>query len=415
MNAPLAGKQLPKIDQYDIVPSMCHHSDNKGNPKGEDKPQDDPESDFGPDPTSFLIWHSWAVTPISLRSSLPFWRVPTLIRPIFHMQTFSTKKQLPIAMSQTTAVTTTTQHTLQPVQTTSSAPATSSSAVATGPGPNDPQEVINQLNTALHHQTHHRGGGSGGGGSGGGGGEGGGGGDGGGGGAGPPAQPQPAGQGQAPVPVAADVRTMGKKPAIFTGDHTKADDFIEKVKAYFCINQDVARFNSPIKKVAFTLTLIKGDEVAGWVKDMGTWIDRLNHVHQNFPIVWTQFLDEFKTQFQDLNKQQCARMALNKCCMQWPHISQYISDFEKYARQARYTQENAKTTDLFLKELPTWNHHVIWHLGTQLDWGKSWELAHHCTISMWLCCLVMFCDLLGCSITSSCSTWFIVWLHVLPT
>ena len=269
------------------------------------------------------------------------------------MQTFSTKKQLPIAMSQTTAVTTTTQHTLQPVQTTSSAPATSSSAVATGPGPNDPQEVINQLNTALHHQTHHRGGGSGGGGSGGGGGEGGGGGDGGGGGAGPPAQPQPAGQGQAPVPVAADVRTMGKKPAIFTGNHTKADDFIEKVKAYFCINQDVARFNSPIKKVAFTLTLIKGDEVARWVKDMGTWIDRLNHVHQNFPIVWTQFLDEFKTQFQDLNKQQCARMALNKCCMQWPHISQYISDFEKYARQARYTQENAKTTDLFLKELPT--------------------------------------------------------------
>ena len=55
MNAPLAGKQLPKIDQYDIVPSMCHHSDNKGNPKGEDKPQDNPESDFGPDPTSFLI------------------------------------------------------------------------------------------------------------------------------------------------------------------------------------------------------------------------------------------------------------------------------------------------------------------------------------------------------------------------
>ena len=81
---------------------------------------------------------------------------------------------------------------------------------------------------------------------------------------------QPASQGQAPVPVAADVRTMGEKPAIFTGNRTKADDFIEEVKAYFCVNQDITGFNSPIKKVAFTLTLIKGDEVAGWVKDMGT-------------------------------------------------------------------------------------------------------------------------------------------------
>ena len=146
---------------------------------------------------------------------------------------------------------------------------------------------------------------------------------------------------------------MGEKPAIFTGDHTKADDFIEEVKAYFCVNQDVAGFNSPIKKVAFTLTLIKGDEVARWVKDMGTWIDGLDHIHQNFPIVWTQFLDEFETQFQDLNKQQRARIALEKCCMQWPHISQYISDFEKYARQAGYTQGDAETTDLFLKGLPT--------------------------------------------------------------
>ena len=146
---------------------------------------------------------------------------------------------------------------------------------------------------------------------------------------------------------------MGEKPAIFTGDRTKADNFIKEVKAYFRINHDVTGFNSPIKKVAFTLTPIKGDEVTGWVKDMGTWTNGLDHVDQNFPIVWTQFLDEFKTQFQDLNKQQHARMALDKCRTQWPHISQYISDFEKYAQHARYTQGNTETTDLFLKGLPT--------------------------------------------------------------
>ena len=65
-DAPLAGKQLPEINQYNILPSMRHHSDNKEYPKGEDEPQDGPESDFRPDPTSFLIRHSQAVTPISL-------------------------------------------------------------------------------------------------------------------------------------------------------------------------------------------------------------------------------------------------------------------------------------------------------------------------------------------------------------
>ena len=61
---------------------------------------------------------------------------------------------------------------------------------------------------------------------------------------------------------------MGNLPHEFTGDRTKANKFIEEVKAYFRVNEDVAGFNSPIKKVAFTLTLIKGDEVAGWVRDM---------------------------------------------------------------------------------------------------------------------------------------------------
>ena len=67
--------------------------------------------------------------------------------------------------------------------------------------------------------------------------------------------------------------------------------------------------------------------------------------------MWTQFLDEFEAQFQDLNKQQQGRIALKKCYMQWPDIAQYIANFEKFARQAGYTQGNAETTDLFLKGL----------------------------------------------------------------
>ena len=68
-----------------------------------------------------------------------------------------------------------------------------------------------------------------------------------------------------PVAIAGDVKTMGSLPQIFTGDCTRADDFIEEVRGYLRLNQDVAGFNSPMKKVSLTLTLIKGPEVARWV------------------------------------------------------------------------------------------------------------------------------------------------------
>jgi len=56
---------------------------------------------------------------------------------------------------------------------------------------------------------------------------------------------------------------MGGLPQIFTGDRLLADDFIEEVKGYLRLNQDVAGYNSPIKKVGLTLTLMKGPQVAG--------------------------------------------------------------------------------------------------------------------------------------------------------
>jgi len=87
---------------------------------------------------------------------------------------------------------------------------------------------------------------------------------------GPPA-PAPQGQGgQQPIARAADVKSMGGLPQIFTGDRLIADDFIKEVKGYLRLNQDVAGYNSPIKKVALTLTLMKGPQVAGWTRDMGT-------------------------------------------------------------------------------------------------------------------------------------------------
>jgi hypothetical protein len=144
---------------------------------------------------------------------------------------------------------------------------------------------------------------------------------------------------------------MGGLPQIFNGDHARADNFIEEVKGYLRLNQDVAGHNSPIKKVAFTLTLIKGPEVAGWTRNIGAWIDSMDPVADNLPEVWDTFLVEFATQFQDLSHEERARIDLENCRMCYPYIDKYISKFEGLAHIAGYTQGSAELTHYFLKGL----------------------------------------------------------------
>ena len=55
---------------------------------------------------------------------------------------------------------------------------------------------------------------------------------------------------------------MGELPQIFHRDRTKANNFINEVKAYLQLNADIAGYDSPFKKVTFTLTLIKGESTA---------------------------------------------------------------------------------------------------------------------------------------------------------
>ena len=122
-----------------------------------------------------------------------------------------------------------------------------------------------------------------------------------GGGGGPPGggQPTQPPAAQQLVQVTADVKAMGSLPHIFNRDQSKADNFIKEVKGYFHLNTDVAGYNSPYKKVAFTLTLIKGDELSQWVRNMGNWLDTLDPVADNIEDLWLQFLKAYAYQFQD--------------------------------------------------------------------------------------------------------------------
>jgi hypothetical protein len=112
----------------------------------------------------------------------------------------------------------------------------------------------------------------------------------------------------------------------------------------------VARFDSPVKKIALMLTLIKGADTAGWTRDMGTMLDGLTPV-DNIPELWMQFLDEFGQQFQDTQKEDRARAQLENLQMKFPEIDTYIAKFEELARQAGYTMGNPEMVHTFVKGL----------------------------------------------------------------
>ena len=155
---------------------------------------------------------------------------------------------------------------------------------------------------------------------------------------------------QQPVQPATDVKTMRALPQIFYGERTKADDFIDEVEAYLHLNVDVAGYNSPFKKVTFTLTLVKGESTAQWVRDMGDWLDGLILHRDNIPGLWDQFLTEFWNQIQDTQAAQRARNELRDCKMKGADYDDYVMRFKSLARKANYTTGNEETYNIFYKD-----------------------------------------------------------------
>jgi Retrotransposon gag protein len=152
---------------------------------------------------------------------------------------------------------------------------------------------------------------------------------------------------------AQDKWIMEQLPSVFDRDRTKANAFMEEVKSYLRLNAGVNGFYSPMKKMVFVLTLIKGNNVQGWAKDMGKIFDALNPLIDNIPDVWNHFCDEFANQFLDTAEQETARINLQKLWMDPGKINQYISKFKELARRANYTVDNEETAQLFLEGLTT--------------------------------------------------------------
>ena len=145
---------------------------------------------------------------------------------------------------------------------------------------------------------------------------------------------------------------MGALPVPFTSKCAKAGNFIEAMKTYIRLNRRVPGFKSAIQKINLALTLMHGEKVAGWVKNVGTALDQLNPDTDDVDELWTTFLEEFAQQYTDTQAAERARVALESLRMKAPEINEYISKFEELCNKAGYMIGNTEVTYLFLKGLP---------------------------------------------------------------
>lgn len=150
------------------------------------------------------------------------------------------------------------------------------------------------------------------------------------------------------------MRSVGTLPQLFDGNRARAQDFIDEVKAYLYLNRNVVGYNSPIFKVAFTLMHIKGKKVAGWVYDMGDWLDTLDPILKNVPDMWHQFLEQFATKFLNSSAVECAYIKLESIKITYPYINNYITKFEDVLRWVGYTWGSPEMIIYFTCGLSPW-------------------------------------------------------------
>ena len=148
-----------------------------------------------------------------------------------------------------------------------------------------------------------------------------------------------------------DRKPMGALPTIFEGDHLKAESFLREFSTYLLINYDVPALASFIKRIAITLTCIKGPEVNQWMQQQLEWLMTLQPADNN-NTTYQQFIANFCARFMDSQKAQRARIELQTLKMTWPEIDEYISKFESIAHKASYNPVDPNTMQQFLQGLP---------------------------------------------------------------
>jgi hypothetical protein len=149
-----------------------------------------------------------------------------------------------------------------------------------------------------------------------------------------------------PIPPAPVIRggrndkLVGNTPIIFTGEQSKAEEFITQWQLYEGVNITNDLMRNAYQRAMLFLTYIQGPVVNEWVKGVNAWL-RGQIINQRWAPtdkrLWNEVFDSFNRQFANVMEQEDAQAALAKGLqLDKGDLDKLIMEFEQLVRHAGY-------------------------------------------------------------------------------
>jgi hypothetical protein len=151
-------------------------------------------------------------------------------------------------------------------------------------------------------------------------------------------------------------KLVGNTPLIFTGDQSRAEEFIMQWQLYEGVNITNDLMRNAYQRAMLFLTYIQGPVVNEWVKGVNAWL-RGQIIHQRWAStderLWNEVVDSFNRQFANVMEQEDAQAALAKGLqLEKGDLDKLITEFEQLVRHAGYDVNQDLVLRIFTSALP---------------------------------------------------------------
>jgi hypothetical protein len=173
-------------------------------------------------------------------------------------------------------------------------------------------------------------------------------------------------------------KLVGNPPIIFTGDHSKAEQFIMQWQLYKGVNITNMLMHNPYQRAMFFLTYIQGNLVNEWVKGVNAWLCN-QVITQGWATtderLWNGVIGAFNRQYADVLEQEKAQAELGRGLrMQNGDLDGLIMRFEQLVCHANYDINQPLVLCIFTDALPHTMYEYIFKNIQPRDY-EGWQEA----------------------------------------
>jgi hypothetical protein len=189
----------------------------------------------------------------------------------------------------------------------------------------------------------------------------------------------------APIPPAPVIgggrndKLVGNTPLIFTGDRSRAEEFITQWQLYEGVNITNDLIRNAYQRAMLFLTYIQGPVVNEWVKGVNAWL-RGQIINQRWAPtderLWNEVFDSFNRQFANVMEQEDAQAALAKGLqLERGDLDKLVTEFEQLVHHAGYDINQDLVLRIFTSALPNMMYEYILRNIPQPATYEQWRAA----------------------------------------